>query len=222
MENNNNEKEIRKPDVSYMDRLVDNNLPYLTIDEELNVLRTLHNSDKNERKKIKKILKEKKIIESIEKNIKYNEPIELLNNNGNNEKYNNNKFPDDTDLENILKQSEDEFFMEQLRIIEEIEREEKLKNFKLVEYKKNELDNLIKKISNIVGFNNIKNDDNIFLDILNTYIENFEENIFLDKEQFVFMCNYLKKNYEDLKLLRKKTFLNDLEYEFLKSKIFIK
>ena len=220
MDNDDDEKEIRPPDVPFMDRLVDNGLPYLSIDDELEVLRTLHNTDNKERKKIKKILKEKKIMASIEKNIKYDESDKFNNNDNDNDKYN--KFPDDRDLENILKQSEDEFFMEQMHILEELEREEKLKKFKLVEYKKNELENLIKKISNIVGFNNIKNDDNIFLDILNSYIENYEEYIFLDQDQFLFMCKYLKKNYEDLKILKKKTFLTDTEYAFLKSKVVIK
>ena len=230
MDNDDDEKEIRPPDVPFMDRLVDNGLPYLSIDEELEVLRTLHNSDNKERKKIKKILKEKKIMESIEKNIKYEEDTIFNNNNNYDNNYNNhnndndkyNKFPDDRDLENILRQSEDEFLMEQMQLIEEFEREGNLKKFKLLEHKHNELDNLIKKISNIVVFNNIKNDDNIFLEILNSYVENYEEILFLDQDQFVFMCKYLKKNYEDLKILKKKTFLTDIEYEFLKSKIAIK
>ena len=219
---------IRKPDKAYSERLIDDDFnsyssgsssssSLLSIDEELAILRSLNKTEGDERVKMKKILKDAKIMESIEKSVIYE----------NDKKTSgcqkvDNQFPDENELEQILRMSEEEYYEEQMLILEEMEREEKTKKLKMMEFKKAELSNVIIKMSKIVKFNNKKNDDSIILDILNDYLEHGIEKLFLDVHEFEIFNNYLKINYEDLNFLNRKTFLNTREYEFLKNRITIK
>jgi hypothetical protein len=220
------EEEIRAPDKPFIDRLDGyNDTPRLTIDDELNILRNLNKADGKKRKNMKKFLKDSKIMDNIEKNVVYdNETIEDNNVNMNdNYVEENNMFPTDDDLERILQLSEEEYYNEQYLILEEMEREEQVKVIerkdKIIENKHNELDNIVKKITKIVKLSDKNTDDNVILDILNKYIDNIDDEIFLDEIEFNIFSNYLKKNYEDLYLLKKKTFLKEQEYYFLKNRI---
>ena len=226
------ETDIRAPDKPFFDRLDGyNDIPRLSIDDELNILRNLNKADGKKRKEMKKFLKESKIMDNIEKNVVYdNETIEDHNVNEDNdvninENYvnENNMFPNDDDLERILQLSEEEYYNEQFLILEEMEREEKAKMIeiqnKIIERKHNELDNIVKKITKIVKLSNKQNEDNIILDILNKYIENTNDEIILDENEYTIFNNYLIKNYEELHLLKKKTFLTEQEYDFLKNRI---
>ena len=226
IEHDNIEEEIRAPDKPFMDRLDGyNDTPRLTIDDELNILRNLNKAEGKKRKEMKKFLKDSKIMDNIEKNVVYDNETMGDNNVNINDNYveENNMFPTDDDLERILQLSEEEYYNEQYSILEEMEREERAKNIerknKIIENKHNELDNIVKKITKIVKLSNKHNEDNVILDILNKYIENTDDEIFLDEAEFNIFSNYLKKNYEDLNLLKRKTFLTEPEYDFLKNRI---
>jgi len=215
------DENVREPDKPYMCRLIDRQILNLSIDEELEYLRKLHNSEENERQDIKKILKETGIMESIENSVKYDNNGDEFINDSDDYENENNMYPNEDEIEKIMKRSEDEYFVEQLLIIEEFERQEKLLKINIIESKKI-LIGLIKKISNIVKLNNIKNDDNVILEILNKYMDSDEDKIFLNEIEFSIFSNYLKKNYEDLYLLKKKTFISLEDYNFIKNRITIK
>ena len=204
---------VREPDKPRTERLVDNGVPYFSIDDQLEIFRELHNSEGEERKKIKKFIKDNKLDINKYNYKEIDEPIEY------NSEENNNLYVNDNDFDKFLKQNEEQYLEEQymadqIAIIDKLENEELIKKNKLIENKKIKLEKLILRITNILKFS-INNDESIVLYILNDYIENSNEYILLSEQEFIIFKNYLKKNYKDPHSLNRRTFLDSDEHDFL-------
>lgn len=209
----NDDIEIRPPDKTIREKLVDDGYPDLTIDEELYFLRELNNAEGEDRKKIKKMLNDTKIMDSMERNINYDEDINNI--------LENNKNDDDEILLEVLKKSEEEYMNNLLLQIKEQEREaEEIKNIiekneKTMIKKNNELSRLIMVISQNIKLSNKINDEYIILSILEDYIKNYDEKLLLEEKEYDIFKNYLKEKYEKYFLLGRRTFLKKEEYDFL-------
>ena len=234
---------VREPDKPIRERLVDNGQPYFSDDEILEIFRELHKAEGEERNKIKKFIKDNKLDHNNyydKDSINYNSTDE------NNNLYATDMEFEIFLKQNGEQYLEEQYLADQMVIIKKLENDEMVKRNdemtkrndemvkindntakrndeivkrnKLIENKKIKLDKLILKITNILKFS-ANNDDSVILYILNNYIENFDEYILLSELEFNIFSNYLKKNYKDLYLLNRRTFLDRSEHDFLDSVI---
>jgi len=193
---------IRKADKSYSDRLINNdnlNNNYINSDEELELLRNIHNEkDKNEYKKKYNIIKNKG----------------LLNDNNN-----------ETELERAIRISAmeyEEISKERIQKFNHSEELEKINRDKMLEKikqeKEKQLKNLMNKLLRIKTLekNNDSETSKIYNLILN-HINNDEEIMNINENDYIMIDNFLIEKYEKPLKLNKRCFINKDEYEYLKN-----
>ena len=193
---------IRKADKSYNDRLI-NNDSYIDSDEELELLRNIHNEkDKNKYKKKYNIIKNK----------------ELLNDDNN-----------ETELERAIRISAmeyEEISKDRIQKFNHSEKLEKINRDKMIEKikqeKKNQLKNIMNKLLRIKTLE--KNDESetskIYNLILN-HINNDEEIMNIDENDYILIDNFLIEKYENPLKLNKRCFIDKTEYEYLRNRFII-
>jgi|SaaInlStandDraft_5_1057022.scaffolds.fasta_scaffold18625_3 hypothetical protein len=196
---------IRKADESYNDKLINNNFnDNNDSDEELELLRNIHNEkNKNEYKKKYNIFKNK----------------ELLNDNNNNE----------TELERAIRLSAIEYekiSKERIQKFNHSEELEKINRDKLIkkikQEKEKQLKNIVNKLLRIKTLE--KNDDSetskIYNIILN-HINDNEEIMNVDENDYILIDNFLIEKYEKPLKLNKRCFIDKNEYEYLRNRFII-
>ena len=193
---------IRKADESYNNKLINNNFnDNNDSDEELELLRNIHNEkNKNEYKKKYNIFKNK----------------ELLNDNNNNE----------TELERAIRLSAIEYekiSKERIQKFNHSEELEKINRDKLIkkikQEKEKQLKNIVNKLLRIKTLE--KNDDSetskIYNIILN-HINDNEEIMNVDENDYILIDNFLIEKYEKPLKLNKRCFIDKTEYEYLRNR----
>ena len=193
---------IRKADKSYNDKLINNNFnDDNDSDEELELLRNIHNEkDKNEYKRKYNIIKNKG----------------LLNDN-------------ETELERAIRISAMEYeetSKERIHKFNHSEELEKINRDKIIEKikqeKEKQLKNLMNKLLRIKTLE--KNDESetskIYNIILN-HINNDEEIMNINENDYILIDNFLIEKYEKPLKLNKRCFIDKTEYEYLRNRFII-
>lgn len=194
---------IRKADKSYNDKLINNNFnDNNNSDEELELLRNIHNEkDKNEYKRKYNIIKNKG----------------LLDNNN------------ETELERAIRLSSmeyEEISKERIHKFNHSEELEKINRDKIIEKikqeKEKQLKNLMNKLLRIKTLE--KNDESetskIYNIILN-HINNDEEIMNINENDYILIDNFLIEKYEKPLKLNKRCFIDKTEYEYLRNRFII-
>jgi hypothetical protein len=193
---------IRKADESYNDKLINNNFnDENDSDDELELLRNIHNEkDKNEYKKKYNIIKNKG----------------LLNDN-------------ETELERAIRISAmeyEEISKERINKFNHSEELEKINRDKIIEKIKQEKEKQLKNIMNkLLRIKTLeKNDESetskIYNLILN-HINNDEEIMNINENDYILMDNFLIEKYEKPLKLNKRCFIDKTEYEYLRNRFII-
>jgi hypothetical protein len=156
----------------------------------------------------------------------YNELLETLKNDKlfQNEKYDMKYNGDDLYFDKIVLISSLEYKKEALRRIEKYNYSEELmnnENIKKIEmikkYKKENLNDILNKLSRLKHINNKMNDE--IYKILNEYLDSDSEFLLLDEYNFNLINNYVEEVYEKPLNNNKRTFMIKNEYEFIKNVI---
>lgn len=187
---------IRKADETYNDKLINNDFNNDS-DEELELLRNIHNEkDKDEYKRKYNIMKNKG----------------LLNDN-------------ETELERAIRLSAIEYeetSKERIQNFNHSEELEKINRDKIIEKMKKEKENQLKNIMNkLLRIKTLeKNDESetskIYNLILN-HINNDDEIMNIDENDYILIDNFLIEKYEKPLKLNKRCFIDKSEYEYLRN-----
>ena len=185
---------IRKADETYNDKLINNDFNNDS-DEELELLRNIHNEkDKDEYKRKYNIMKNKG----------------LLN---------------DNELERAIRLSAIEYeetSKERIQNFNHSEELEKINRDKIIEKMKKEKENQLKNIMNkLLRIKTLeKNDESetskIYNLILN-HINNDDEIMNIDENDYILIDNFLIEKYEKPLKLNKRCFIDKSEYEYLRN-----
>ena len=190
---------IRKPDESYTDKLI-NNDNFNDSDEELELLRNIHNEkDKNEYRRKYNIIKNKG----------------LLNDNDN-----------ESELERAIRISAmeyEEISKERIEKYNNSKEIEKINKQKLIEKMKQEkekqLENLMKKLLRVKTLEkNDESDTTKIYNIILTHINSDEETINVNDDEYILIDNFLIEKYEKPFKLNKRCFIDINEYEYLRNR----
>lgn len=192
---------IRKADESYNDKLINNNFnDDNDSDEELELLRNIHNEkDKNEYKRKYNIIKNKG----------------LLNNNDN-----------ETELERAIRISAMEYeetSKERIQKFNHSEELEKINRDKIIEKikkeKENQLKNVMNKLLRIKTLEkNDKSETSQIYNLILNHINNDEEIMNINENDYILMDNFLIEKYEKPLKLNKRCFIDKSEYEYLRNR----
>ena len=195
---------IRKADERYSDKLINNNFNDNTIDsdEELELLRNIHNEkDKIKYKKKYNIIKNKGL---------------FVDN-------------DETELDRAIRLSAMEYAetsKERIKKYNHSEEFDKINRDKIIETIKQEKEKQLKNIMNkLLRVKTLeKNDDSetskIYNIILN-HINNDEEIMNVDENDYILINNFLIEKYEKHLKLNKRCFIDKTEYEYLRNRFII-
>ena len=195
---------IRKADERYSDKLINNNFNVNTIDsdEELELLRNIHNEkDKIKYKKKYNIIKNKGL---------------FVDN-------------DETELDRAIRLSAMEYAetsKERIKKYNYSEEFDKINRDKIIETikqeKEKQLKNLMNKLLRIKTLE--KNDESetskIYNIILN-HINNDEEIMNINENDYILINNFLIEKYEKPLKLNKRCFIDKTEYEYLRNRFII-
>ena len=191
---------IRKADESYNDKLINNDNN--DSDEELELLRNIHNEkNKNEYKKKYNIIKNKGL---------------LIDN-------------DETELDRAIRLSAIEYeetSKERIHKFNHSEELEKINRDNLIEKIKQEKEKQLKNIMNkLLRIKTLeKNDESETSKIYNIilkHINDDEEIMNIDENDYILMDNFLIEKYEKPLKLNKRCFIDKTEYEYLRNRFII-
>ena len=193
---------IRKADESYNDKLINNNFnDNNDSDEELELLRNIHNEkDKNEYKRKYNIIKNKGLLNDSETELERAIRISAM------------------EYEEVSKERIQKF--NHSEELEKINRDKLIKKIK--QEKEKQLKNIVNKLLRIKTLE--KNDDSetskIYNIILN-HINDNEEIMNVDENDYILIDNFLIEKYEKPLKLNKRCFIDKNEYEYLRNRFII-
>jgi len=191
---------IRKADESYNDKLINNNFNNDS-DEELELLRNIHNEkDNNEYKRKYNIIKNKG----------------LLNDN-------------ETELERAIRLSSIEYAeisKERIHKFNHSEELEKINRDKIIEKIKQEKEKQLKNLMNkLLRIKTLEKNDNSetskIHNIILNHINNDEEIMNIDENDYILIDNFLIEKYEKPLKINKRCFIDKSEYEYLRNRFII-
>jgi hypothetical protein len=191
---------IRKADESYNDKLINNNFNDDS-DEELELLRNIHNEkDKNEYKRKYNIIKNKGLLNDSE-----------------------------TELERAIRISAmeyEEVSKERIQKFNHSEELEKINRDKIIEKikkeKENQLKNVMNKLLRIKTLEkNDKSETSQIYNLILNHINNDEEIMNINENDYILIDNFLIEKYEKPLKLNKRCFIDKTEYEYLRNRFII-